>query len=94
MEMTIQKPFEVVAIFDNVDQSLDRYTVVVDIDREDEFEQYTVASNGVCSIWSVGDSVFDYESVDEDDVNIGIDIEWGQLPMTLQKTIISYFELN
>lgn len=94
------KPDEVVAIFDNNEETMDRYTIAIEIYKEDGNENfegyasYTVASNGVCSVWSVGEESFDYEDVTEEDTHIGKLIEWNELPETLQNTIIGYFELK
>lgn len=80
---------EYVEVFDNGGHTLDRYSINVELADETRF---LITSNEVASIWDVseGDWIVESELTDED-VHIGKLISWDDLPVELQKTIVSYF---
>lgn len=84
------KPDEIIAVFDNKEVTKDRYTISLTLEDDTNF---LVTTNACCSIWSVSNDLLIPESVQEDDVHIGKEIQWDELPKELKNHIIHYFNL-
>lgn len=87
----MEQPIEVVNVFDNNGHTVDRYTINI---LYDNGENYVVACSSnpthPMGIWSVGEGNIVVEELTEEDIHIGVEIDWGSLPNEVKEAVVNY----
>lgn len=79
-----------VEVFDNGGYTNDRYSINVELE---DGGRYLITSNEVASIWDVSEGWIVKDELTDEDVHIGDEILWEDLPEGLRNTINNYFWL-
>jgi len=90
---TIEQPEEVMYIFDNEGETIDRYTICILYENGDSF---TVATSYNPShplgVWSLDENGYidldELENDEEYNKNIGKQMEWGSLPYEVKEAVL------
>lgn len=82
-------------VFDNGGYTIDQYTI--NITLVDSGASFLIGSSAKPShpqgVWSVEEGTYLLpEDIEEDDKNIGKEIEWYNLPLEVQKAVENYFD--
>lgn len=88
----LQCPKEVLHVFDNEGETVDRYSIVI---LYEDGESYVVTSSQnpthPLGVWSSEEGYISASELTEEDKHIGKEIFWEDLPTSVQSLLCSYF---